>query len=134
MARQTSHTIVAKDAASPKKPARPRDPVAAGERDAAQNRVAGHNYFLLEKFEAGIVLTGTEIKSARDGKVFLSYPRDEVEITPSAADAFIAPFPIGIVKYQCAEPKRCDSFTAGSGRVQNLPFVRVELGSGASHP
>jgi SsrA-binding protein len=71
MARQTSHTIVAKDVAGPKKPARPRDPVAAGERDAAQNRVAGHNYFLLEKFEAGIALRGTEVKSIRQGQANL---------------------------------------------------------------
>ena len=71
MARQTSHQIVAKDAAPAKKPARPRDPVAAGERDAAHNRVAGHNYFLLEKFEAGIALRGTEVKSIREGQANL---------------------------------------------------------------
>ena len=41
------------------------------ERDLASNRAAAHNYFLLEKFEAGVVLTGTEVKSARDGKVNL---------------------------------------------------------------
>lgn len=40
-------------------------------KDIAQNRQAFHNYEILEKFEAGIVLTGTEIKSARDGKVNL---------------------------------------------------------------
>ena len=40
-------------------------------KDVAQNRQAFHNYEILEKFEAGIVLTGTEIKSARDGKVNL---------------------------------------------------------------
>src|SRR5437588_8834683 len=44
-----------------------RDPTAAGQRDAAVNRIASHNYFLLEKFEAGIVLTGTEVKSVRAG-------------------------------------------------------------------
>lgn len=37
----------------------------------AANRQAGHNYLLLERFEAGIVLTGTEVKAARDGKVQL---------------------------------------------------------------
>jgi SsrA-binding protein len=41
------------------------------DRDVASNRAAGHNYFLLERFEAGIVLTGTEVKSARDGRVNL---------------------------------------------------------------
>jgi SsrA-binding protein len=44
-----------------------RDPTASGERDAAVNRIASHNYFLLEKFEAGVVLTGTEVKSIRGG-------------------------------------------------------------------
>jgi SsrA-binding protein len=44
-----------------------RDPVASGERDATQNRAASHNYFLTEKFETGIVLSGTEVKSIRSG-------------------------------------------------------------------
>jgi SsrA-binding protein len=48
-----------------------RDPVAAGLRDATLNRAAAHNYFLLEKFEAGIVLTGTEVKSVRAGRANL---------------------------------------------------------------
>jgi len=39
--------------------------------DIAVNRKAFHNYEILERFEAGMVLTGTEIKSARDGRVNL---------------------------------------------------------------
>lgn len=41
------------------------------------NREAGFNYFILESIECGIVLTGTEIKSIRDGKCNLkdSYAR-----------------------------------------------------------
>ena len=35
----------------------------------AENRKARHDYFLEERFEAGIALTGTEIKSVRAGKV-----------------------------------------------------------------
>ncbi len=35
------------------------------------NRAASHEYHLLERFEAGIVLTGTEVKSAREGRVSL---------------------------------------------------------------
>ena len=50
---------------------RRREPTAAGQRDASVNRIAAHNYFLLEKFEAGIALTGTEVKSIRAGKVNL---------------------------------------------------------------
>lgn len=56
----------------PNPPRNPRrDPTAAGERDASVNRIAAHNYFLLEKFEAGMVLSGTEVKSIRSGKANL---------------------------------------------------------------
>ncbi len=37
----------------------------------ADNRSAGHNYFLGDRFEAGLVLSGTEVKAARAGKVQL---------------------------------------------------------------
>jgi SsrA-binding protein len=45
--------------------------VAGGIKILSDNRRAGHNYYLLERFEAGLALTGTEVKSARDGKVQL---------------------------------------------------------------
>ena len=43
----------------------------------AQNKKANHDYFIEETIEAGMVLTGTEIKSIRSGKVQLkdSYVR-----------------------------------------------------------
>jgi SsrA-binding protein len=62
MARQTSHPTKSNPEKNPK-----RDPTAAGQRDAAVNRIASHNYFLLEKFETGVSLTGTEVKSVRNG-------------------------------------------------------------------
>jgi SsrA-binding protein len=37
-------------------------------RDIATNRQASHRYHLLEKWECGLVLTGTEVKALRDGK------------------------------------------------------------------
>ncbi len=37
----------------------------------ARNRKATHDYFILETYEAGIVLTGTEIKSVREGRINL---------------------------------------------------------------
>jgi SsrA-binding protein len=37
----------------------------------SDNRYAGYSYELLERFEAGLVLTGTEVKAARAGKVQL---------------------------------------------------------------
>ena len=41
----------------------------SGEKLIAQNKKARHLYEFLEKFEAGLVLTGTEVKSLRAGKV-----------------------------------------------------------------
>jgi SsrA-binding protein len=39
--------------------------------DVATNRQAAYRYNLLERFEAGLVLTGTEVKSLREGKAQL---------------------------------------------------------------
>ena len=41
------------------------------EKVIAVNRKALHDYHILETVEAGLVLTGTEIKSIRDGRVSL---------------------------------------------------------------
>lgn len=40
-------------------------------RTLSDNRQAGHNYFLLDRYETGMVLTGTEVKAAKSGKVQL---------------------------------------------------------------
>ena len=62
MARQSTHQT------KPEKPKNvKRDPVASGERDASVNRAASHNYFLSDKMETGVVLSGTEVKSVRHG-------------------------------------------------------------------
>jgi len=37
----------------------------------SDNRSAGHNYYLSDHIEAGLVLSGTEVKAARDGKIQL---------------------------------------------------------------
>jgi len=41
-------------------------------RNIASNRKAYHNYHILEVFEAGIELTGSEIKSIRQGRISLN--------------------------------------------------------------
>jgi SsrA-binding protein len=41
------------------------------ERDVAINRRAYHDYFIDDKLEAGIMLTGTEVKSVRNGRTNL---------------------------------------------------------------
>ena len=47
------------------------DPASQEGRVLSANRRASHDYFLLERFEAGLVLSGTEVKAAREGKVQL---------------------------------------------------------------
>lgn len=44
----------------------------------SENRSASHDYFLSDRMEAGLVLTGTEVKAARDGKVQLKEAFAEV--------------------------------------------------------
>jgi len=51
---------------------------ATGTKSIAENRRARHDYELLERFEAGIVLTGTEVKSLRAGQVQLAHAYGEV--------------------------------------------------------
>ena len=43
----------------------------SGNRVAAQNRKAFHDYFVEERYEAGISLAGTEVKSIRQGTLNL---------------------------------------------------------------
>ena len=45
-----------------------RDKDGERERDKAVNRRAYHDYFIDETYECGLVLTGTEVKSIRDGR------------------------------------------------------------------
>ena len=46
-------------------------PKASGVKQVAQNKKAYHEYYILEKFEAGVELFGTEVKSIRQGNVNL---------------------------------------------------------------
>lgn len=71
----------------------------------ALNRKARHNYTITDTFEAGLVLTGTEIKSVRAGKANLSDAYARVERGEAwLVGAHIAPFEQGN-RYN-HEPKR----------------------------
>jgi SsrA-binding protein len=48
------------------------------EKTIAENRRARHDYQLLERLEAGLVLTGTEVKSLREGRVTLPQAYAEI--------------------------------------------------------
>ena len=77
----------------------------ADEKTVALNRKARHDFTIDETFEAGIVLTGTEIKSLRAGKANLSSSYARVERGEAwLIGADIAPFEGGN-RYN-HEPKR----------------------------
>ena len=62
----------------------------------SDNRSAGHNYHLSDRVEAGLVLTGTEVKAARDGKVQLKEAFAEVAGNEAwLVDAHISPYSHG---------------------------------------
>jgi SsrA-binding protein len=71
MPRSLSNPTAPASAVKPVVKAKDRDPIAAGMRDAAFNRSASFNYFLTDRFEAGVALRGTEVKSIREGKANL---------------------------------------------------------------
>jgi SsrA-binding protein len=50
----------------------------AGEKLIADNRRARHDYHLTDRVEAGLVLTGTEVKSLRDGRADLARAYAEI--------------------------------------------------------
>ena len=65
----------------------------------AENRKARHEYELYDRFEAGLVLQGTEIKSIRRGKVqlkdsYISFQKGEAFIK----GMHISPYEFGKVK------------------------------------
>ncbi|HEU4571740.1 MAG TPA: SsrA-binding protein SmpB [Candidatus Limnocylindrales bacterium] len=75
------------------------------EQTMALNRRARHEFTIDETFEAGIVLTGTEIKSIRNGKVNLSDAYARIERGEAwLIGAHIAPFEQG--NRNNHEPKR----------------------------
>jgi SsrA-binding protein len=57
----------------------------SGEKVVATNKKAFHDYFILEKLEAGIVLVGTEVKAIREGRLNLK----DSYATIRAGEAFL---------------------------------------------
>ena len=56
-----------------------------GSKLIANNKKAYHDYFIEDKFEAGIVLVGTEVKSLREGKCSIK----EAYIKPEGSEVFV---------------------------------------------
>ena len=57
----------------------------------SDNRQAGHNFFLFDRYEAGMVLTGTEVKAAKSGKVQLRDAYAMIDATKPGCTTPISP-------------------------------------------
>jgi SsrA-binding protein len=91
--------------------------IAAG--DVATNRQASHRYNLLERFECGIVLTGTEVKSLRDGKAQL---KDAYATIRDAEVWLIGVYipPYGPASRENHEPERPRKLLLHRGEIERL--------------
>jgi SsrA-binding protein len=95
--------------------------------DVATNRQAAFKYNLLERFECGIVLTGTEVKSLRDGNAQLkdSYATikdGEVWLI----GAYIAPYPAA--SRENHDPERPRKLLMHRGQIEKLTGSLNERG------
>lgn len=79
-----------------------------GEKVVSTNRKAGFEYFLLERFEAGISLQGTEIKSVRNGQMSLQEAYVQVDGRNAfLINAHIAPYnPANRYNHDPLRPRR----------------------------
>ena len=77
-----------------------------GEKSICENRKARHDYFIEERVEAGIVLSGGEVKSLREGRVNLkdSYARIDRRGEAFLVGVHITPY--GYATNEVAEPDR----------------------------
>ncbi len=75
--------------------------------DVATNRAARFSYEIVESFEAGIVLTGTEVKSLRDGKARLQDSYAAIEDGQVfLRGAYIPPYPPARENHEPERPRK----------------------------
>ncbi|MBI4165773.1 MAG: SsrA-binding protein SmpB [Acidobacteria bacterium] len=97
------------------------------QRNLAVNRQASHFYHLLERFEAGIELTGTEVKSIREGKANL---KDGYAVVKEGEvwliNCHISPYTAG--SYMNHDPLRDRRLLLGRREIDKLSGKTIERG------
>jgi len=93
----------------------------------ATNRKAYHNYFIGDSVEAGIALTGSEIKSIRDGRVSLG----DAYVKPEGGELWLVNAHIARYEsssYMSHEPKRARKLLLHRKEIRNLTSRIKEKG------
>jgi SsrA-binding protein len=99
----------------------------SGEKLIASNKKALHDYFIVQKFEAGLALTGTEVKALRDGKANLK----DAYVIFKDGEAFlfgmhVSPYSHGNI--QNHEPERTRKLLLHRNEIEKLRVQTVEKG------
>lgn len=99
----------------------------SGEKLIASNKKAFHDYFIVQKFEAGLVLNGTEVKALRDGKANLK----DAYVIFKDGEAFlfgahVSPYSHGNI--QNHEPERTRKLLLHRNEIEKLRVQTVEKG------
>ena len=90
-----------------------------GDKVVASNRRARHEYFILETFEAGIALQGSEIKSVRAGQISLAEAFVRIDGKEAwLEDAHIAPYEQASIYNH--EPRRPRKLLLHSSEIRKL--------------
>jgi hypothetical protein len=63
----------------------------------------------------------------RDGELKVHYPRGDLDLMPVGIDTFGGAFPIGNLRFVCADAGECNALLISDGRVRRLRFVRISL-------
>jgi len=99
----------------------------SGEKTVCLNRRARFEYEILETFEAGMVLVGTEVKSLRQGQASIKEAfADIVGGEAFLVDSHIPPYVLGNIHNH--EPKRRRKLLLGKREIQRLGSKTAEKG------
>ncbi|MCS7086500.1 MAG: SsrA-binding protein SmpB [Bacteroidia bacterium] len=94
----------------------------------AHNRRAGFEYYFLEKYQAGLVLTGTEVKSVRAGKVNLQDAYCKIENGEAVVrNLLISPYERG--GYTNHDPKRTRKLLLTKKEIRRIESKLKESGT-----
>ena len=93
----------------------------------AFNRAASHHYFLFDKYEAGIELRGTEVKSVREGRANLKDSYAQVKNSEVwLMNCHISPYSHGNI--QNHDPRRPRKLLLHKNEIRRLVGKTVERG------